>query len=162
MIAATGEEGETVMVVSENGYGKRTELDDYRITNRGGKGVKTLNITDKTGNLVSIKNVCDQNDLMIINQSGVTIRLHVADVNVQGRYTQGVKLIDLGKRGDSIASVCKVDVEPDEDVEAQLDEEKRAEEIARAENRVIREAEAFEDSPENTPDMEESDNRSDV
>lgn len=157
MIAATGEEGETVMVVSENGYGKRTELDDYRITNRGGKGVKTLNITDKTGNLVSIKNVCDQNDLMIINHSGVTIRLHVADVNVQGRYTQGVKLIDLGKRGDSIASVCKVDVEPDEDVEAQLDEEKRAEEIARAENRVIREAEAFEDSPENTPDEEDID-----
>lgn len=149
MIAMRGSEEETVMVVSSNGYGKRTNLEDYRITNRGGKGVKTLNITEKTGDLVAIKNVDDSNDLMIINQSGVTLRMHVADIKVQGRATQGVKLIDLGKRGDTIASVCKVDAEPDEDVEQQLDEEKREEEIARAENRVIREAEEFEDSDAN-------------
>lgn len=154
MIAMRGSEEETVMVVSSNGYGKRTNLEDYRITNRGGKGVKTLNITEKTGDLVAIKNVDDSNDLMIINQSGVTLRMHVADIKVQGRATQGVKLIDLGKRGDTIASVCKVDAEPDEDVEQQLDEEKREEEIARAENRVIREAEAFEDSDaEETADL---------
>lgn len=149
MIAMRGSEEETVMVVSSNGYGKRTNLEDYRITNRGGKGVKTLNITEKTGDLVAIKNVDDSNDLMIINQSGVTLRMHVADIKVQGRATQGVKLIDLGKRGDTIASVCKVDAEPDDDVEQQLDEEKREEEIARAENRVIREAEKFEDSDAN-------------
>ncbi len=149
MIAMRGSEEETVMVVSSNGYGKRTNLEDYRITNRGGKGVKTLNITEKTGDLVAIKNVDDSNDLMIINQSGVTLRMHVADIKVQGRATQGVKLIDLGKRGDTIASVCKVDAEPDDDVEQQLDEEKREEEIARAENRVIREAEEFEDSDAN-------------
>jgi DNA gyrase subunit A len=115
MIAMKGTEDETVMVVSENGYGKRTNLEDYRITNRGGKGVKTLSVTDKTGNLVAIKNVDDTNDLMIINQSGVTLRMHVADIKVQGRATQGVKLIDLGKRGDTIASVCKVDAEPEEE-----------------------------------------------
>ena len=152
MIAMRGSEEETVMVVSSNGYGKRTNLEDYRITNRGGKGVKTLNITEKTGDLVAIKNVDDSNDLMIINQSGVTLRMHVADIKVQGRATQGVKLIDLGKRGDTIASVCKVDAEPDDDVEQQLDEEKREEEIARAENRVIREAEEFEDSDANETD----------
>lgn len=114
MITMNGEPGETVMVVSENGYGKRSALDDYRITNRGGKGVKTLQITDKTGALVAIKNVNDSNDLMIINQSGVALRVPVADIRVMGRATQGVKLIDLGKRGDTIASVCKVDAEPEE------------------------------------------------
>ena len=111
MITMTGEPDETVMVVSEKGYGKRSALEDYRVTNRGGKGVKTLNITDKTGDLIAIKNVNDDNDLMIINQSGVAIRLAVNTIKVQGRYTQGVKLIDLGKRGDTIASVCKVDSE---------------------------------------------------
>ncbi len=115
MITMNGTPGETVMVVSEKGYGKRSELDDYRITNRGGKGVKTMNITDKTGKLVAIKNVDDSNDLMIINQSGVTLRLPVASIRVMGRATQGVKLIELAKRGDTIASVCKVDSEPEEE-----------------------------------------------
>lgn len=109
MITMTGNENESVMVVSENGYGKRSALDDYRITNRGGKGVKTLSITEKTGNLVAIKNVTDDNDLVIINKSGITLRMSVANIRVMGRATQGVKLIDLAKRGDSIASVCKVD-----------------------------------------------------
>ncbi len=112
MITMTGKPDETVMVVSEKGYGKRSALDDYRITNRGGKGVKTLSVTEKTGNLVSIKNVNDNNDLVIINRSGITIRLSVADIRVMGRATQGVKLIDLNKRGDEIASVCKVDSDP--------------------------------------------------
>lgn len=120
MITMSGAPDETVMVVSENGYGKRSPLDDYRITNRGAKGVKTMNITDKTGSLVAIKNVNDSNDLMIINQSGVTIRLAVADVRVMGRATQGVKLIDLGKRGDTIASVCKVDSQPEEQLEKEM------------------------------------------
>lgn len=99
----------TVMVVSEQGFGKRSVLDDYRITNRGGKGVKTINITEKTGKLVTIKSVNDKNDLVIINKSGITIRLNVADIRVMGRATQGVKLINLEKRNDEIASVCKVD-----------------------------------------------------
>ena len=107
---------ETVMVVSANGYGKRSALDDYRITNRGGKGVKTMNITDKTGSLVAIKSVNDTNDLMIINQSGITLRMSVAGIRVMGRNTQGVKLIDLTKRDDTIASVCKVASEPQEEV----------------------------------------------
>ncbi len=113
MITMTGAEDETVMVVSENGYGKRSALDDYRITNRGGKGVKTLAITEKTGNLVAIKNVNDSNDLVIINKSGITLRMSMADIRIMGRATQGVKLIDLTKRGDSIASVCKVDSDPE-------------------------------------------------
>ncbi|MDR0667691.1 MAG: DNA gyrase subunit A [Prevotellaceae bacterium] len=96
-----------VMVVSENGYGKRSELDDYRVTNRGGKGVKTLNITDKTGRLIAVKDVTDDNDLMIINKSGVVIRLAVADVRITGRAAQGVRLINL-RHGDQIAAVCKV------------------------------------------------------
>lgn len=105
---------ETIMVVSELGYGKRTRLNDedgepvYRITSRGGKGVKTMNITEKTGKLVSISNVIDDNDLMIINKSGITIRVKVADLRIMGRATQGVRLINLGKRNDEIASVCKV------------------------------------------------------
>ena len=114
------------MVVSENGYGKRSDLEDYRKTNRGGKGVKTLSITDKTGCLVAIKSVTDENDLMIINKSGITIRLKVADVRIMGRATQGVRLIDLGKRNDRIGSVCKVASEQEEadveDVEAVSDD----------------------------------------
>ena len=106
---------ETIMVVSEQGYGKRSELEDYRITNRGGKGVKTMNITDKTGKLVAIKSVTDDNDLMIINKSGITIRLKVADVRVMGRATQGVRLINLEKRNDEIGSVCKVTSEAAEE-----------------------------------------------
>lgn len=115
MITMTGAEGETVMVVSEKGYGKRSDIEDYRITNRGGKGVKTIQITEKTGKLIAIKNVNDDNDLMIINQSGVALRLAVSSIRVMGRATQGVKLIDLEKRGDTIASVCKVDSEPIEE-----------------------------------------------
>ena len=134
----------TIMVVSEQGYGKRTNLNDkdeegndlfdedgniipvYRITSRGGKGVKTLNITDKTGKLVSINSVTDDNDLMIINKSGITIRLKVLDIRTMGRATQGVRLINLGKRNDEIASVCKVDSEDEEDIEIteiELDED---------------------------------------
>ena len=115
MICIKDPEKETIMVVSENGYGKRSDLEDYRKTNRGGKGVKTLNITEKTGSLVTIKSVTDDNDLMIINKSGITIRVKVADFRIMGRATQGVRLIDLEKRGDSIGSVCKVDSEPEEE-----------------------------------------------
>lgn len=122
MITMTGAENESVMVVSENGYGKRSALEDYRITNRGGKGVKTLSITEKTGQLVAIKNVTDNNDLMIINQSGITLRLPVASIRIMGRATQGVKLIDLGKRGDTIASVCKVDSDPETEIEEESEE----------------------------------------
>lgn len=115
MICMKPSEGNTVMVVSENGYGKRSVLDDYRITNRGGKGVKTLNVTDKTGHLVAIKSVNDENDLVIINKSGITLRIKMADIRVQGRATQGVKIINLEKRNDTIASVCCVDSEREEE-----------------------------------------------
>ncbi len=108
MIVVNDASTETVMVVSENGYGKRSQVEDYRKTNRGGKGVKTLSITEKTGRLVAIKNVTDKNDLMIINKSGIVIRLSVADCRVMGRATQGVRLINLTKKNDVIASVCKV------------------------------------------------------
>jgi DNA gyrase subunit A len=134
MICVCKDSNETVMVVSQHGYGKRTLLDErdengnllldeegnpiavYRITNRGGKGVKTMNITEKTGKLVSIKSVTDDNDLMIINKSGVAIRLKVANIRVMGRATQGVRLINLEKRNDEIASVCKVPTETEEEV----------------------------------------------
>ena len=134
MICVPKDSKDTVMVVSQKGYGKRTWLDEmdengervldeqgepvavYRITNRGGKGVKTMNITEKTGKLVTIKSVNDDNDLMIINRSGVTIRLKVADIRVMGRATQGVRLINLDKRNDEIASVCKVLSETEEEV----------------------------------------------
>jgi DNA gyrase subunit A len=103
-----------ILVVSENGYGKRSSLDDYRMTNRGGKGVKTISITEKTGKLVTIKNVTDGDDLMIINKSGIAIRMEVSSLRVMGRATQGVKLINL-KEEDSIAAVAKV-VNDDDDV----------------------------------------------
>ena len=115
MICIKDPETESIMVVSEQGYGKRSEIDDYRITNRGGKGVKTLNITEKTGKLVAIKTVTDENDLMIINKSGITIRLKVEDVRIMGRATQGVRLINLEKRNDHIGSVCKVESESEEE-----------------------------------------------
>lgn len=115
MITMSEGSDETIMVVSANGYGKRSALDDYRVTNRGGKGVKTMSITDKTGELIAIQNVSDLNDLVIINQSGITLRLPVAGIRVMGRATQGVKLIDLTKRGDHIASVCKVDSAQEEE-----------------------------------------------
>jgi DNA gyrase subunit A len=111
MICLENEEYD-ILVVSENGYGKRSKLEDYRVTNRGGKGVKTINITPKTGNLISILNVLDLNDLMIINKSGIAIRMAVADLRVMGRATQGVRLIDL--RDDSIAAVTKIEIDEDE------------------------------------------------
>lgn len=123
MIVVNDPAKETVMVVSEEGYGKRSQVEDYRKTNRGGKGVKTLSITEKTGKLVSIKNVTDMNDLMIINKSGIVIRLAVADVRVMGRATQGVRLINLAKKNDVIASVCKV---MSSELEATVEEESRA------------------------------------
>ena len=115
MICIKNPQEETIMVISENGYGKRSDIEDYRKTNRGGKGVKTLSITEKTGKLVAIKSVTDENDLMIINKSGITIRLHVASVRIMGRTTQGVRLIDLEKRNDQIGSVCKVTSESEEE-----------------------------------------------
>lgn len=117
MICMNQDGTNNVMVISENGYGKRSLLEDYRITNRGGKGVKTMNVTDKTGRLVAIMSVNDENDLVIINKSGITLRIHVADIRVMGRATQGVRLINLEKRNDTIASVCCVDTDPEEDAE---------------------------------------------
>ena len=122
MICIKDLETESVMVVSEQGYGKRSDIEDYRKTNRGGKGVKTMNITEKTGKLVTIKSVTDENDLMIINKSGITIRLKVADVRIMGRATQGVRLINLEKRNDQIGSVCKV---TSESLEDEVPEEER-------------------------------------
>ena len=118
MVCVNDKEQETVMVVSEKGYGKRSAVEDYRMTNRGGKGVKTLSITEKTGKLVAIKIVTDDNDLMIINKSGITLRLKVADVRVMGRATQGVRLINLGKRNDTISSVCHVSTDDDTEDES--------------------------------------------
>ena len=118
MITVPQDTEETILVISEKGYGKRSLVEDYRITNRGTKGVKTLNITDKTGELVAIRPVTDEHDLMIINKSGITIRVHARDISVQGRATQGVRIIDLKKRGDEIASVCQVLTEEDSDEEA--------------------------------------------
>lgn len=122
MVCVNDPENETIMVVSEQGYGKRSGIEDYRKTNRGGKGVKTLNVTEKTGSLVAIKTVTDDHDLMIINHSGITIRLKVADVRVMGRATQGVRLINLTRRGDTIGSVCQVNTETEEEVNAEMDE----------------------------------------
>ena len=122
--AKTDDNEHSILVVSENGFGKRTHLDDYPVSmHRGGKGVKTLNVTDKTGDLVAIKKVTDENDLMIINQSGITLRLPVETLRLQGRNTQGVKLIDLTKRGDRIASVCVVDTDPEEETEENTTDE---------------------------------------
>ena len=125
MVCVNDPQTETIMVVSENGYGKRSDIEDYRITNRGTKGVKTLAITEKTGRLVAIKVVTDENDLMIINKSGILIRLNVSEVRVMGRATQGVRLINLTKKNDTIASVCKVQ---------KATEEELAEEQENAEN----------------------------
>lgn len=133
-----------VLVVSETGYGKRSELEEYRVTNRGGKGVKTINITEKTGNLIALKDVTDENDIMIINKSGITIRLAVADLRVIGRATQGVKFIDLGKN-DEIAAVAKVDAEPE--MPEELDENG---------NLIVRD-EAPSNENESTSSSEESD-----
>jgi DNA gyrase subunit A len=123
MICIKDKENESIMVVSSQGYGKRSEIEDYRITNRGGKGVKTLNITEKTGKLVAIKSVTDDNDLMIINKSGITIRVRVENFRIMGRATQGVRLINLEKRNDQIASVCKVNSDPEAETDAPAEPE---------------------------------------
>ena len=115
MVVIDKPEEETILVVSEKGYGKRSDVEDYRITNRGGKGVITLAVTEKTGQLMAIKSVTNDEDLMIINKSGITIRLHLESIKIQGRATQGVKLIELQKRNDKIANVCVVPREDDED-----------------------------------------------
>ena len=141
MIIVNNAETETVMVVSENGYGKRSQVEDYRKTNRGGKGVKTFSITDKTGRLVAIKNVTDDNDLMIINKSGIAIRLAVSDCRVMGRATQGVRLINLSKKNDVIASVCKV---MSSELEAKLADDNSA-----TEPEATKATEAKETNPEN-------------
>ena len=121
MIAISDKENETVLVVSENGYGKRTAVEDYRITNRGGKGVITLNITDKTGQLIAINNVTNEHDLMIINKSGVAIRMSVEEMRVMGRNTQGVRLINL-KGNDAIAAIAKIEVDKSVEDEEELEE----------------------------------------
>ncbi|MDE6198119.1 MAG: DNA gyrase subunit A, partial [Muribaculaceae bacterium] len=115
-LVVMGENSEnTVLVLSDKGFGKRSLLDGYRLTRRGARGVKTMNITDKTGELVAFKSVNDDNDLVIINKSGIVLRVHVADIRVMGRATQGVRIINLEKRGDAIASVCCVDADPEEE-----------------------------------------------
>ena len=154
MIVVNDAETESVMVVSENGYGKRSEVEDYRKTNRGGKGVKTLNITEKTGRLVAIKNVTDQNDLMIINKSGIAIRLAVSECRVMGRATQGVRLINLTKKNDVIASVCKV---MSSELEAQVEEENRMQQTANTE--VMTSGATSDDNIQN--EKEQTDNESD-
>jgi len=133
MVAVTDPQQETVLVVSENGYGKRSDLEDYRITNRGGKGVKTINVTDKTGELIAIKAVTEKADLMIINKSGIIIRMNVEDLRVMGRATQGVRLIRL-EDGDSIASVAKVEV--DEEQEPIIDSVENKEANIESENKT--------------------------
>ena len=145
MVVVNKPDEETIMVVSENGYGKRSQVEDYRITNRGTKGVKTLNITDKTGRLVAIKNVTNQNDLMIINKSGIVIRMAVADCRVMGRATQGVRLINLTKKNDVIASVCKV---MSSELEA-IVEQKSREEWAQNSEAIRRDVTAVDASSDN-------------
>ena len=142
----------TVLTLSEKGYGKRTELDAYRTTNRGAKGVKTMNITDKTGHLVAFESVNDDNDLVIINESGITIRIHVSDLRVMGRATQGVRIINLDKRGDSIASVCCVDSDPEEEVE-KIEEGEELPEIN--DTGEPEEADVTDEEPEEADDSEE-------
>ena len=158
MVCVNDPENETIMVVSENGYGKRTHVveggeDIYRKTARGTKGVKTLNITEKTGQLVAIKIVTDENDLMIINKSGILIRLRVADVRIMGRATQGVRLINLTKKNDTIASVCKV-IHSSQDDENDDIETVDATEIANA----TKEAEATMNEAEGNEEAENDEN----
>ena len=171
MICVNKEDNENIMVVSQQGFGKRTLLDDengeavYRVTNRGGKGVKTINITEKTGKLVSIKNVTDDSDLMIINKSGITIRLKCADFRVMGRATQGVRLINLEKRNDEIAAVCKVmsEVIPEEVIDELLEdiihegsaEHVPAKDFIKSENPVDDEDSDSDDSEDTEAEIEE-------
>jgi DNA gyrase subunit A len=135
MVCVANEEDD-ILVVSEHGYGKRSKIEDYRVTNRGGKGVKTINVTEKTGALVSIKNVTDGDDLMIITEAGVTIRLSVSAIRMTGRAAQGVKLINL-REDDSIASVARVEItEIEEEVIDAVAETEETEEIENNENKI--------------------------
>lgn len=151
MVVVNDPENETIMVVSENGYGKRSNVEDYRVTNRGTKGVKTLGITEKTGRLVAIKVVNDDNDLMIINKSGIVIRLAVRECRVMGRATQGVRLINLTKKNDVIASVCKV---MSSDLEAVAEEESRAN-FDKTSEEIRRDNTNVEGNEEETPSNDE-------
>jgi DNA gyrase subunit A len=144
MICIEPDSKQDVLVLSENGYGKRTDLEEYRITNRGGKGVKTINITEKTGNLIALQAVTDDNDLMIINRSGLTIRTSVSQISVSGRATQGVRVINLGD-GDSIASVTVV---------PKTDEEEEIASIEGAETITETTTEANEGNNAETPSVE--------
>jgi len=158
---------EDILVVSEKGYGKRSKIEDYRITNRGGKGIRAMKITDKTGKLIAVKSVTDENDLMIINKSGITIRLSVSSMRVMGRATQGVRLINLDKKQDEIASVAKVASEKEEEkVVNELDSEENIieREIVVSESEIIENDEIIEDEEideeeemEDEEDLEEED-----
>lgn len=150
-----GEVKEQILVVSENGYGKRSLLEDYRITNRGGKGVKTINITEKTGKLIDFRSITDDNDLMIINVSGVAIRFHVANLGVQGRNTQGVKFIDLAKRDDKIASICSVVSEEEEDTPDEDDFEGAEEAITGESSTEFMDEETPQDTGDSAPESQE-------
>ena len=156
MVCIKNKEKETILVVSEQGYGKRSSIEDYRITNRGGKGVKTINITEKTGKMVAIKNVTEENDIMIINKSGITIRMNVNDLNVIGRATQGVRLINLGKRSDEIASVCKVMSQTEEEI-AEEKAQREALEISKSNEHFVNENRDTFDDIEKDDDIEIND-----
>jgi len=156
MVCIKNKEKETILVVSEQGYGKRSSIEDYRITNRGGKGVKTINITEKTGKMVAIKKVTEENDIMIINKSGITIRMNVNDLNVIGRATQGVRLINLGKRSDEIASVCKVMSQTEEEI-AEEKAQREALEASKSNEHFVNENRDTFDDMEKNDDVEEND-----
>lgn len=153
MIASSDVQNDSVLVVSEKGYGKRSPIEDYRLTNRGAKGVLTLKITDKTGYLVAIRSVTDEHDLMIINKSGVTIRMHARDISTQGRATQGVRLINLEKRGDEIASVCRVLAEDEIEEEALTTEEGAPVESAQDDTQLDQSVEQGDDSQDTPLDL---------
>jgi hypothetical protein len=151
MIASSDVQNDSILVVSEKGYGKRSPIEDYRLTNRGAKGVLTLKITDKTGYLVAIRSVTDEHDLMIINKSGVTIRMHARDISTQGRATQGVRLINLEKRGDEIASVCRVLAEDEIEEEALTTEEGAPVEPTQDDAQLDQSADQGDDSQDTPP-----------
>lgn len=151
MIASSDVQNDSVLVVSEKGYGKRSPIEDYRLTNRGAKGVLTLKITDKTGYLVAIRSVTDEHDLMIINKSGITIRMHARDISTQGRATQGVRLINLEKRGDEIASVCRVLAEDEIEEEVLTAEEGTPVEATQDDAQLDQSADQGDDSQDTPP-----------
>lgn len=156
MICMHPDDNKNVMVISENGFGKRSLLDGYRITNRGGKGVKSMNVTEKTGHVVALLSVDDENDLVIINRSGITLRARVADIRVTGRATQGVRIINLDKRGDEIASVCCVDTDPEEEALEAIENPEELPVTPEEENDVIAEEEDL--TEESTEEEETDDN----